>query len=43
MRDRQQKILEMLRNGKILIRKAAVELGVTEMTLRRDLRALEDR
>ena len=43
MRDRQRKILEMLRKGKVLIREAASELGVTEMTLRRDFRALEER
>ncbi|OQA83474.1 MAG: Glucitol operon repressor [Lentisphaerae bacterium ADurb.Bin242] len=43
MRDRQRKILEMLRRGKIFIKETAFELGVTEMTLRRDLRALEER
>lgn len=43
MRERQRKILEMLRNGKILIKETASEFGVTEMTLRRDLRALEER
>ena len=42
MYQRQKKILDMLQSGKLLIRTAALELGVTEMTLRRDLKALED-
>ncbi len=33
----------MLQRGKVLIRDAAKELGVTEMTLRRDLKSLEER
>ncbi|MBQ9087966.1 MAG: DeoR/GlpR transcriptional regulator [Lentisphaeria bacterium] len=43
MHQRQRKILDMLQRGKLLIREAAVELGVTEMTLRRDLKLLEER
>jgi len=43
MHQRQKKILDMLQNGRIEIRSAAVELGVTEMTLRRDLKELENR
>ena len=42
MYQRQKKILDMLQSGKLVIRTAAQELGVTEMTLRRDLKALED-
>ena len=43
MHQRQKKILDMLQNGKVMIREAAAELGVTEMTLRRDLKELESR
>lgn len=43
MYQRQRKILDMLQRGKVLIREAARELGVTEMTLRRDLKSLEER
>ena len=43
MYQRQRKILDMLQRGKLLIREAAKELGVTEMTLRRDLKSLEER
>ena len=43
MHQRQRKILDMLQRGKLLIRDAAAELGVTEMTLRRDLKFLEKR
>lgn len=41
MYTRQRKILDMLQKGKIEIKSAAVQLGVTEMTIRRDLRELE--
>ena len=41
MYNRQRKILDMLQKGKLEIKAAAVQLGVTEMTIRRDLRALE--
>ena len=41
MHQRQKKILDMLQNGKLMIHTAAQELGVTEMTLRRDLLELE--
>ena len=43
MHQRQRKILDMLQRGKLLISDAAVELGVTEMTVRRDLKLLEER
>ena len=43
MYQRQRKILDMLQRGKLIIRDAAKELGVTEMTLRRDLKSLEER
>ena len=43
MYQRQRKILDILQRGKLLIREAAKELGVTEMTLRRDLKSLEER
>lgn len=43
MYQRQRKILDMLQRGKLVIREAAGELGVTEMTLRRDLKSLEER
>ena len=43
MYQRQRKILDMLQRGKLIIRQAALELGVTEMTLRRDLKLLEER
>ena len=41
MHQRQKKILDMLQGGGIKIKTAAAKLGVTEMTLRRDLRELE--
>ena len=40
METRRQKILTMLNRGRLDIKSAAVELGVSEMTLRRDLREL---
>lgn len=43
MYQRQKKILDMLQRGKVRIKEAASELGVTEMTIRRDLRELENR
>lgn len=43
MHQRQKKILDMLQNGRLNIHTAAIELGVTEMTLRRDLLSLEKR
>lgn len=44
MYTRQKLIMEMLqRSGRLEIHAAARELGVSEMTLRRDLRALEQR
>ena len=43
MHQRQKKILDMLQSGRVEIRSAALELGVTEMTLRRDLKDLENR
>ena len=43
MHQRQKKILDMLQAGKLLIPAAAAELGVAEMTLRRDLKELEAR
>ena len=43
MHQRQKKILDMLQNGKLLIPEAAEALGVSQMTLRRDLRELENR
>ena len=43
MHQRQRKILDMLQRGKLFISDAAVELGVTEMTVRRDLKLLEER
>ena len=42
MHQRQKKILDMLQSGRVEIRSAALELGVTEMTLRRDLKELEN-
>ncbi len=42
MHYRQKRILEMLDDGKLSIAHAARELGVTEMTVRRDLRILEE-
>ncbi|WP_176014968.1 DeoR/GlpR family DNA-binding transcription regulator [Victivallis sp. Marseille-Q1083] len=41
MHQRHRRILEILQHGALRIRQAAPELGVTEMTLRRDLRELE--
>ena len=43
MHQRQKKILDMLQKGKLLIPEAAETLGVSQMTLRRDLRELESR
>lgn len=43
LHQRQKKILDMLQGGRLEIRSAAAELGVTEMTLRRDLKDLEAR
>ncbi len=43
MYQRQRKILDILQKGKLLIRETAGVLGVTEMTLRRDLKSLEER
>ena len=43
MYQRQRKILDILQKGKLTIRETARELGVTEMTLRRDLKSLEER
>ena len=43
MYKRQRKIIDILQRGKLIIRDAAQELGVTEMTLRRDLKSLEER
>ena len=43
MHQRQKKILDMLQSGRLEIRAAAAELGVAEMTVRRDLRELEAR
>ena len=43
MYQRQKKILDMLQRGKVSIPSAAAELGVTEMTVRRDLKELEKR
>ncbi|MBE6375364.1 MAG: DeoR/GlpR transcriptional regulator [Lentisphaerae bacterium] len=41
MHSRHKKIIEMLQTGKVVIKEAAKSLGVTEMTIRRDLRVLE--
>ncbi|MBR2722878.1 MAG: DeoR/GlpR transcriptional regulator [Lentisphaeria bacterium] len=41
MHTRHRKILDMLQKGKVEIKAAAQQLGVTEMTIRRDLRLLE--
>ena len=41
MNERQKKILVMLQRGRVDLKSAARELGVTEMTLRRDFRELE--
>ena len=41
MQWRQKKLLDMAQNGKVLIRAAALQFGVTEMTVRRDLLELE--
>ena len=41
MHTRHRKILDMLQKGKVEIKAAAQQLGVTEMTVRRDLRTLE--
>ena len=42
MHARHRKILEMLQTDRLYIPSAAAELGVSEMTLRRDLRELEE-
>ena len=42
MHARHRKILEMLETDRLYISSAAAELGVSEMTLRRDLRELEE-
>ncbi|MCI5779936.1 MAG: DeoR/GlpR family DNA-binding transcription regulator [Lentisphaeria bacterium] len=41
MNERKQKILAILNQGRLDIKEAAADLGVSEMTLRRDLRDLE--
>ena len=43
MEIRRQKILTMLNRGRLELNSAAAELGVSEMTLRRDLRELESK
>ena len=43
MHTRHRKILEMLQTDRLYIGPAARELGVSEMTLRRDLREGRDR
>ena len=43
MHMRHKKILDMLQNGRLAIKDTAPLLGVTEMTLRRDLRELESK
>ena len=43
MQNREQKILSILNHGKLLLKETAKELGVSEMTLRRDLHNLEAR
>ncbi|MFA6931124.1 MAG: DeoR family transcriptional regulator, partial [Lentisphaeria bacterium] len=43
MRYRQQQLLGMLQRGRIGYREASEALGVTEMTVRRAVRALESR
>lgn len=43
MHSRHRKILDMLQTDRLYIPAAAAELGVSEMTLRRDLRELEAR
>lgn len=43
MHTRHRKILNILQTGKLEIAKAADALGVTEMTIRRDLKFLEER
>jgi DeoR/GlpR family transcriptional regulator of sugar metabolism len=42
MHQRQQQLLEMMRHGMVEIKRAAVSLGVAEMTIRRDLQALAE-
>lgn len=42
MHTRHRKILDMLQRGKVEIKSAAQIFGVTEMTIRRDLRILEE-
>ena len=43
MNQRHKKILDMLQHGRIAIPETAEKLGVTQMTIRRDLRELEKR
>lgn len=44
MHVRQKTIMEMLqKNGRVSLRSAALDIGVSEMTLRRDLRELESK
>lgn len=43
MNQRHKKILDMLQHGRITIPDTAEKLGVTQMTIRRDLRDLEQR
>ena len=43
MENRRQRILTMLNRGRLDLKSAAEELGVSEMTLRRDLRELESK
>ncbi len=43
MHQRQKKLLDMLQSGSLQIKRAAMELGVSEMTIRRDLKELEER
>ena len=43
MESRRQKILTMLNRGRLELKSAAAELGISEMTLRRDLRELESK
>lgn len=42
MRARHKKILDILEGGRLSIKEAALQFGVTEMTLRRDLKYLEE-
>lgn len=42
MHQRQQQLLEMMRHGQVEIKRAALALGVAEMTVRRDLQDLAE-